>query len=89
MPSSAGGRSRHSAVTIWQAGSTHNAGQGMVEHSATYDDILERIARLEAKVDALTEAFAAGRGALRMLFVLGSIATALTAVAASLRSLVH
>ena len=61
----------------------------MAEHGATYDDILERIVRLEAKVDALTEAFAAGRGALRMLFVLGSIATALTAFAASLRSLVH
>lgn len=61
----------------------------MAEHAATYEDILDRIARLEAKVDALTEAFAAGRGAVRMLFVLGSVVTALIAIAASLKALFH
>ena len=60
----------------------------MPEHMVQ-EEILARIARLETKVDALTEAFAAGRGAVRMLFVLGSVVTALVALAASLRSLVH
>ena len=62
------------------------------EHAAravTHEDILDRIVRLEAKVDALTEAFAAGRGAVRMLFVLGSLVTALVAIAASVKALFH
>jgi len=57
--------------------------------AVTHEDILDRIARLETKVDALTEAFAAGRGAVRMLFVLGSLVTALVAVAASVKALLH
>lgn len=61
----------------------------MAERATTYEDILERIARLESKVDALTEAFAAGRGAVRMLFVLGSLITALVAIAASVKALFH
>jgi hypothetical protein len=61
----------------------------MAEHAVTHEDILDRIARLECKVDALTEAFAAGRGAVRMLFVLGSLVTALVAIAASLKALFH
>ncbi len=61
----------------------------MAEHAVTHEDILDRIARLEHKVDALTEAFAAGRGAVRMLFVLGSLVTALIAIAASLKALLH
>jgi hypothetical protein len=57
--------------------------------AVTHEDILDRIVRLETKVDALTEAFAAGRGAVRMLFVLGGLVTALAAIAASVKALVH
>jgi hypothetical protein len=61
----------------------------MADHAVTHEDILDRIMRLEAKVDALTEAFAAGRGAVRMLFVLGSVVTAALALAASVKALFH
>ena len=61
----------------------------MSEHSVAGEDMLDRIVRLEAKVDALTEALAAGRGALRMLLLLGSAITAVLALAASAKALLH
>ncbi len=60
-----------------------------MSEAVTHEVLLERIARLETKVDALTEAFAAGRGAVRMLFLLGSFVTAVVALAASVRSFIH